>query len=201
MKRLFIAIAALTLVACEKPADSGAQSGQTAGQTAAQTNQAEPAVAPASGASNTHEEGEKKQVLAEDIKPGETKLFGANFTITEEPLTLAAAIEKSAAGTGPYKVDATIEKACKSKGCWFTLTGEGVTTPVRVKMKDYGFFVPRNSDGARAIVEGTLSMREMPVDEAKHYAQDEGKTGDDITAPQKTYEFTATAVEVYAPQG
>jgi hypothetical protein len=23
----------------------------------------------------------------------------------------------------------------------------------------------------------------------------------DITAPQKTYEFTATAVEVYAPQG
>ena len=157
------------------------------------------APAASSASADSHEEAEKKATLAEDIKPGETKLFGAPFTIIEPPISLASAIEKSAEDVTPVKIDATIEKACKAKGCWFTLKGEGVDLPVRVKMKDYGFFVPRNSDGSRAIVEGTLVSREMPIDEAKHYAQDEGKSGDDITAPQKTYEITATSVEVYAP--
>ncbi len=195
MKHIFIALIALTLVACEKPAETPAT------ETAGQTTQVEAAVAPTAAATSgesAHEEAEKKAVLAQDIKPGETKLFGSPFTIIEPPVTLASAIEQSAAT--PVKIDATIEKACKAKGCWFTLTADGITTPVRVKMKDYGFFVPRNSDGSRAIVEGVLTMREMPVDEAKHYAQDEGKTGDEITEPIKTYEITATSVEVYAPE-
>jgi hypothetical protein len=198
MKHIFIALAALTLLACEKPAENPAA--ETAAQTGGQTTQAETAeapTAPATSGESAHEEAEKKATLAEDIKAGETKLFGAPFTIIEPPITLAAAIEKSAAT--PVKIDATIEKACKAKGCWFTLTAEGISMPVRVKMKDYGFFVPRNSDGSRAIVEGVLTMREMPVDEAKHYAQDEGKTGDEITEPTKTYEIMATSVEVYAP--
>lgn len=198
MKHIFIALAALSLLACEKQA--AAPAAETATQSAGQTTQVEAAEAPAAPAASgesAHEDAEKKAVLAEDIKPGETKLFGAPFTIIEPGITLTSAIEKAA--DTPVKIDATIEKACKAKGCWFTLTAEGVSIPVRVKMKDYGFFVPRNSDGARAVVEGVLTMREMPVDEAKHYAQDEGKTGDDITEPVKTYEITATTVEVYAP--
>lgn len=198
MKYFLLIAAALSMSACDKPAETTPEVPETAAQTAKEPNAPE-APAESAESADKHQAMEEKAQLADDIKPGETKLFGAPFTIIEPPVTLAAAIEKSAENPNSVKIEAKVERACKAKGCWFTLTGDGVETPVRVKMKDYGFFVPRNADGSRAIVEGTLVSREMPVEEAKHYAQDEGKLGDEITAPQKTYEITATSVEIYAP--
>jgi len=144
-----------------------------------------------------------KAELPDDLPPGETKLYGSRFTIIEEPITLASAVEQSAENPGPYKIDATMEQVCAKKGCWFTLAGEGIDKPIRVKMKDYGFFVPRNANGARVIVEGTLSSREVPEEEAKHYAEDEGKSPEEVAkiGAMKVYEFTATSVEVTMPQG
>ena len=50
------------------------------------------------------------------------------------------------------------------------------------------------------IVEGKLTQREMPVEEAQHYADDAvdgtGKTAEKITTPKKVFEFTATTVEI-----
>lgn len=145
---------------------------------------------------------EGKPELPDDMKPGTTDHFGDRFTVIEPPVTLASAIETSGEHPGPYKVEANIEKVCKKKGCWFTLNGEGLDKPVRVRMKDYGFFVPRNADGAKAIVEGTLTSREMPESEAQHYAEDEagdGEAVEKVEGPQMVYEFTATAIEVRMP--
>lgn len=147
-------------------------------------------------------EGAKKAEggLPDDLADGEAGTYGGEFTIEGEPMTLAAAMQKAADGEGPYKVAADVEKVCKKKGCWFTLTAEGVDQPVRVKMKDYSFFVPRNSDGAAAVVEGTLVKRVVPQKEEQHYADDEvagtGKEAKKIEGDQVRWEMLITAAKI-----
>lgn len=203
VKRLLLMAAVCGLVACEKPQAPQPDTAPPAENPAPAPTETEPAEPAEPAASGTSAENKPASGLADDLGAGETKLYGARFTIIEEPITLASAIEKSAQGSGPYKIDATMSEVCTSKGCWFALAGEGIDRPVRVKMKDYGFFVPRNAKGARAIVEGELTAREMSAEEAKHYAEDAGKTPEEVAkiGATKVYEFTATAVEVTMPQG
>ena len=139
----------------------------------------------------------KKADLPEDMQAGTTQHFGADFQSDGEPITLATAVEKHADAKEQIKVAANIKKVCKKKGCWFTLSGEGVDKKVRVRMKDYGFFVPRNTDGAEVVVEGKLERRTMSEKEAKHYAQDQGKDPASIDADDlKVLEFTASGVRI-----
>ncbi len=213
MKRtIFAALIAFSLAAfgCEnKPAETPEADGAVANkeetkETPEETKteeKASPTSAPTSQASEGHDHG--KLEMAADLNAGETKLFGSRFTIIEPAVTLADAIKKSDEFKGPYKIEGTMKKVCKKKGCWFTVTGEGVEDPVRVRMKDYGFLVPRNAETARAVIEGVLSVREIPVKEAQHYAEDEGKSKEEvakITEPKKTYEITATSVELTLPK-
>jgi hypothetical protein len=138
-----------------------------------------------------------KPDLPEDMPAGTTKHFGAEFQIDAEPITLATAMKKHVNEDEPVKVAASIKKVCKKKGCWFTLSGEDVDRKVRVRMKDYGFFVPRNTDGAGVVVEGTLKKRTMSEKEAKHYAKDQGKDPSSIDEEDlKVFEFTASGVRI-----
>jgi hypothetical protein len=184
--------------ASQASAQEATQAEKSQEQDKAQQETAEEAEADDSAA----EEGAKKTQdgLAADLPAGETGTYGAEFTIEGEPMTLAAAMQKAAEGEGPYKVSANIEKVCKKKGCWFTLTAEGVDQPVRVKMKDYGFFVPRNSAGGEAIVEGKLIKRVVPQKEAQHYADDEvagtDKEPKKIEGDQVRWEMLITAAKI-----
>ena len=95
------------------------------------------------------------------------------------------------------RLSGTIEKTCKMKGCWMTVkTGE--TETMRVTFQDYGFFVPKDSVGGRnAIFEGKAFKTITSVEMLKHYAQDEGKSSDEIkaiTEPKEEYTFVATGV-------
>lgn len=148
------------------------------------------------------EQGAKKTEgeLPADLAAGESGAYGGKFTIKGEPMTLAAAMQKASEADGPYKVAAKVEKVCKKKGCWFTLTADGVDQQVRVKMKDYAFFVPRNSDGGEAVVEGILTKRVVPQKEAQHYADDEvagtGKEAKKIDGDQVRWEMMITAAKI-----
>lgn len=143
----------------------------------------------------------------DDLPAGETGTYGGDFTIEDGPMSLAAALDEveAAGGAQTVKVNARVEKVCKKKGCWFTLTDEEVAEPVRVKMKDYGFFVPRNTDGATAIVEGELTRRTIPKTEAQHYADDEVAGTDQeprkVEADQDKWEMIITAAEFEMPAG
>lgn len=147
------------------------------------------------------EGAEEQAEMPDDLPAGETGNYGGEFTIEDEPMTLASALETGESGT--YKVKARVEKVCKKKGCWFTLNDEGVDEPVRVKMKDYGFFVPRNSDGATAIVEGELERRVVPEAEAQHYADDEvagtDKEPRKVEGDQEKWEMMITAAQIEMP--
>lgn len=67
-------------------------------------------------------------------------------------------------------LEAKVRKACEKKGCWMELSpanGEG--PGVRVTFKDYGFFVPLDSAGRTAKVEGLIKVAELSAETAKHY--------------------------------
>lgn len=98
----------------------------------------------------------------------------------------------------PAKVEGTVESVCKMKGCWMNVkTGDGQT--MRVTFKDYGFFVPKDIVGKTVVVEGTAETTTTPVADLRHYAQDAGKSKEDIekiTEPEKALTFVADGVIV-----
>ena len=96
------------------------------------------------------------------------------------------------------KVEGTVESVCKVKGCWMKVnTADGQT--MRVSFKDYGFFVPKDIVGKKVIMQGTASQSLTPVDELRHYAEDAGKSKEEIakiTEPEKALTFVADGVIV-----
>jgi hypothetical protein len=94
------------------------------------------------------------------------------------------------------KMTAKVDEVCKSKGCWMKLNLED-GNQVMVKFKDYGFFVPKDIDGKEVVINGKAYVNEVSVDEQRHYAEDAGKTPEEIAAiteVKKTYSFEADGV-------
>ncbi len=99
------------------------------------------------------------------------------------------------------KVKATVESVCQAKGCWMNLvSAQGQTDPsVFVKFKDYAFFMPLDIAGKEVIIEGVAYREVTSVDELRHYAEDEGKSKEEImqiTEPAEELKFMADGVIV-----
>lgn len=94
------------------------------------------------------------------------------------------------------KFVATVKEVCQSKGCWMKLElQDGQETMVR--FKDYGFFMPMNIKGKEVIVNGLAFVEEMSIEDQQHYAEDGGKSEDEIAkiiATKKTLSFEADGV-------
>jgi hypothetical protein len=65
-------------------------------------------------------------------------------------------------------VEAKIRRACQKKGCWMELATSEDGPGVRVTFKDYGFFVPLDSAGTTARVEGTVKVATLSAAHATH---------------------------------
>ncbi|MCU0339700.1 MAG: DUF4920 domain-containing protein [Spirosomaceae bacterium] len=96
------------------------------------------------------------------------------------------------------KVAGTVESVCQAKGCWMkVVTADGQT--MRVTFKDYGFFVPKDIAGKTVVFEGEAKMKTTSVAELKHYAEDAGKSKEEIakiTQPKHELTFVADGVIV-----
>jgi len=79
------------------------------------------------------------------------------------------------------KVESEINSCCQKKGCWMKMD-IGDEKELMVKFKDYGFFVPMDSEGKMAVIDGKVKKSVIPVDELKHYAEDAGKSQEEIDA-------------------
>jgi hypothetical protein len=142
---------------------------------------------------------EKQEVSADELA---NEIAFANFgdPISE---TDASTIDHAAAvytnikvgDTIPLKFKAKINEVCQSKGCWMKL--DMGFDEIHVTFKDYGFFVPKNIAGEEVIVEGVAFIKEMSVEEQRHYAEDANASEEEIvliTEPKKTYSFKARGV-------
>jgi len=97
------------------------------------------------------------------------------------------------------KVKAKVKAVCQAKGCWMTLVNNDPTdnTEVFVKFKDYGFFMPLDIAGKEVIIEGKAYKEITSVDELRHYAEDEGKSAEEIAKivePAEELKFMAEGV-------
>ncbi|NNC82863.1 MAG: DUF4920 domain-containing protein [Flavobacteriales bacterium] len=94
----------------------------------------------------------------------------------------------------------TIQETCAKKGCWMTLDA-GMDDEMRVRFTDYGFFVPtEGQSGKKTVVKGIAYKSVTPVDELKHYAEDAGKSKEEIdaiTEPEVSVAFLADGVLIY----
>ncbi|WP_337043528.1 DUF4920 domain-containing protein [Emticicia sp. 17c] len=112
----------------------------------------------------------------------------------------ATELNKKAQETPSFdaKVTGTVESVCQVKGCWMKVKlSDGQT--MRVTFKDYGFFVPKDISGKTVVFEGNAKTKTTSVDELRHYAEDAGKSKEEvakITEPKKELTFVANGVLV-----
>lgn len=93
-------------------------------------------------------------------------------------------------------VRGTVAEVCQAKGCWMTIT-EANGDEMMVRFKDYGFFMPKDISGKEVVMNGKAFYRVTPVDELRHYAEDAGKSEDEvaaITEPKRELSFLADGV-------
>ena len=94
------------------------------------------------------------------------------------------------------KIEGEILSSCPMKGCWMKISVEKDT--VLVRFKDYGFFVPKNGiEEKSTIINGKLSVDTLSIAQLQHYAEDAGKSKEEIaliSKPEITISFLADGV-------
>jgi len=78
------------------------------------------------------------------------------------------------------KVMGKVVEVCKAEGCWIKM--ETANGPMMIKMKDHSFLVPLDLNGKNIVVQGTATFKETTVEMLKHYAEDAGKSKEEIAA-------------------
>ncbi len=65
-------------------------------------------------------------------------------------------------------VEGAVTKVCAVKGCWLELVPDGQARGIRVTFKDYAFFVPTDSQGTSARLEGLFETNVFSTKDADH---------------------------------
>lgn len=91
-----------------------------------------------------------------------------------------------------------IINVCPKKGCWMNLKVDEDT--IFVKFKDYSFFVPKTGvESKLAFISGNISKDTISVERLRHYAEDAGKSSDEIekiVKPEFKLSFLADGVAI-----
>jgi hypothetical protein len=150
---------------------------------------------------------QKKGVVAQKTTyelVGEAKTVPGNYgDVVKEAdvVTTATLVQKvESAGTFTGKVSGNIKEVCTNKGCWFAMELPNGSS-MRVTFKDYGFFIPTNSQGFPITIEGVATLSETDVETLRHYAEDQGKSKEEvaaITSPKKEITFEASGALIKA---
>ncbi len=167
MKNLIIAISSL-LLATTALAGPKAKAPAAAKPAEATSCEGPSAAAPAADKKNPCHHPENDGAAAakstSDILVRGDKMKGAPAVTLSE---LLSAPQKHDGKT--VQVEGKVRKACSTKGCWMELAGTEKGPGVRVTFMNYGFFVPLDSAGSSAKVEGQVALKELSEDTAKHY--------------------------------
>ena len=116
-------------------------------------------------------------VLAAVLAVGLPLVAGAQSEVVKrgEPIgdspvvDLAEALgEIVAYGDRTVTVEGMVNRVCQMKGCWMELAPAGADRGIRVTFKDYAFFVPTDSSGAAARLEGTFERHNWSKADTDH---------------------------------
>jgi hypothetical protein len=103
---------------------------------------------------------------------------------------------------GKYvRVSGVVDSVCESKGCWMRI-GDGRmddTLFIKFTCPVEGRLIPLEAVGHNAVVEGELKVEDQSEAEARHYAEDAGKSADEIAkivGPQKIIRLASPAAKI-----
>ncbi|WP_241739301.1 DUF4920 domain-containing protein [Pontibacter beigongshangensis] len=119
--------------------------------------------------------------------------------IVEENVMSVAELQQAAAQSDSVQATVTAEivESCQAKGCWMDVRLPDNST-MKVKFRDYGFFVPTEDlSGRQVVFSGIAKKKVVSVAERKHYAEDAGKSAAEIaaiTTPSEELTFVADVV-------
>ncbi len=158
------------------------------------------------GETNTKTEDKKEaEVVVKEVKPigvdvsGDITPSSFGEEIEVEEVTSSAELLDKLEQEDTLRdivIAGKIESVCKKKGCWMNVQ-LNEDNKVFVKFKDYGFFVPLDADGSKAVLQGNAYKETVSVEELQHYAEDDGKSEEEIAAitePETKYLFMASGV-------
>jgi hypothetical protein len=138
-----------------------------------------PEAAPAAAASN-----EKLILRGEKLPDGKY-----------QPVAEVLAVPQRYSGKS-VQLEGKVRRVCSHKGCWMELASDEKGPGVRVTFKDYGFFVPTNSQGAQARVAGTLQVAELSAEQVQHLEGEGATVPRDAAGKPQEVQLVATGVEL-----
>ena len=129
----------------------------------------------------------------------QTKTFGED--IANQKIISTAQVAGLYSSTEKFNTSfkAKVTDVCQVKGCWMKLD-IGNDNQVMVNFKDYGFFVPKDIKGKEVIVSGEAYMRNISVEELRHYALDRGESESsiqEINDPKEILSLEANGVILF----
>tara|TARA_B100000989_G_C19131164_1_gene299397 strand:+ start:66 stop:509 length:444 start_codon:yes stop_codon:yes gene_type:complete len=129
----------------------------------------------------------------------QTKTFGED--IANQKIISTAQVAGLYSSTEKFNTSfkAKVTDVCQVKGCWMKLD-IGNDNQVMVNFKDYGFFVPKDIKGKEVIVSGEAYMRNISVEELRHYARDRGESESsiqEINDPKEILSLKANGVILF----
>jgi hypothetical protein len=96
------------------------------------------------------------------------------------------------------KIKGKVVEVCKAMGCWAKLQKDDGST-IMIKVKDHEFAMPEDIVGKIVLAEGSAQVKETSVNMLKHYAEDAGKSKEEIEKikePKKEVLMTVKGVKV-----
>ena len=141
-------------------------------------------------------------VLVSNAQPPEGPADkGMNFGVKTEETGAVAANELAALVEEKKDVEVKVKgkviDVCKAEGCWLKMeTDKG---PIMIRMKNHAFMVPLSMNGKTIVASGVANRKETSVEMLKHYAEDAGKSKEEIAAitePKKEILVQATGILV-----
>jgi len=139
-----------------------------------------------------HSEAAASPSAAGALKPGVMLVRGEPLPTNQAAQPLAAVLSKPEDGK-TVLVEGVVRRACSRMGCWMELAPAEGGAGVRVTFKDYGFFVPTDSAGAKARVRGRIHVSQLSAEQAGHLRSEGGSMA---AGAQREVQLVATGVEL-----
>ena len=84
------------------------------------------------------------------------------------------------------RLEGTVTGVCKGSGCWVELKDEQGNTFI-AKSVDHSIGFPRDCEGRRAVVQGTIISQPAPEHASEHEAEEHGQEGEAHVCPAPRY--------------
>ena len=114
---------------------------------------------------------------AESAKPG--VVYGKYSAEGMTPVSINDLEKKMSDNKYDGKIQGKVVEVCQAMGCWAKLKKEDGTT-IMIKVKDHEFAMPKDIVGKTIVVEGKAELKETSVAMLKHYAEDAGKSKEEV---------------------